>query len=56
MPKPKKDRLRVGKEARRRARLGVGLPPPERIVPNKRDKYAKPAKHKKPLGELTDEQ
>jgi hypothetical protein len=52
MPKKKKDRLRVGKEARRRARVGIGLPPPERTIPNKREKTAK---HKKTLGDLLTE-
>jgi hypothetical protein len=47
--KKKKDRLQVGKEARRRARLGIGLPPPERTIPDKKDK---PAKHKKTLVDL----
>jgi len=42
----KKPRLRVTKEARRRARLGVGLPPPERVIVDKRLKLPK---HKKPL-------
>jgi hypothetical protein len=45
----KKDRLRVGKEARRRARTGIGLPPPARLIPDKKDK---PAKHKTTLGDL----
>jgi hypothetical protein len=55
MAKRKKPRLRVGKEARRRARLGIGLPPPERTIPDKREK-AGSKKHKKTLGEiLTDE-
>ena len=49
MPKKKKPRLRVGKEARRRARLGIGLPPPERTIPNKREKSEK---HKKSFSEL----
>jgi len=49
MPRRKKSRLKVPKEARRRARLGVGLPPPERTIPNKREK---PSKHKKTFGEL----
>lgn len=44
----KKSRLRVHKEARRRARLGIGLPPPERIIIDKR---LKPPKHKKPFTE-----
>jgi hypothetical protein len=52
MARKKKDRLIVGKEARRRARLGIGLPPPARTIPNKRDKSGKRAKHKKTLGDL----
>jgi hypothetical protein len=46
MPKKKKDRLRVHKEARRLARLGVGMPPTERTIPDKRQKAPK---HKKKL-------
>lgn len=42
----KKQKLRVAKEARRRARLGIGLPPAERIIPDKR---RKPPKHKRPV-------
>jgi hypothetical protein len=45
MPRKKKPRLRVEKEARRRARLEIGPPPPERVIP---DKSRKPPKHKKP--------
>jgi hypothetical protein len=44
MAKRKKDRLRVHKEARRLARLGVGMPPAERTIPDKRQKAPK---HKK---------
>jgi hypothetical protein len=46
MARKKKSKWRVATEARRRARLGAGLPPPERTIPNKRDK---PPKYKKPL-------
>lgn len=46
MPRKKKDRLRVHKEARRLARLGIGAPPSERVIPDKRKK---PPKHKKRL-------
>jgi len=49
MPRRKKPRFKVPKEARRRARLGIGLPPPARTIPNKR---FKPPKHKKPLLDL----
>ena len=42
-------KLRVGKEARRRARNAAGAPPAEKIIPDKR---RKPPKHKKsPLQE-----
>lgn len=44
MAAKKKPRIRVEKEARRRARLGVGMPPAARVVPDKR---LKPPKHKK---------
>ena len=44
----KKKRIRVEKEARRRARQGIGLPPPERVIIDKR---LKPPKHKKTLTE-----
>ena len=46
MAKKKKDRLRVHKEARRLARLGLGMPPTERTIPDKRQKGPK---HKKKL-------
>jgi hypothetical protein len=46
MAKKKKDRLRVHKEARRLARLGVGMPPTERTIPDKRQKAPK---HQKKL-------
>jgi hypothetical protein len=46
MAKKKKDQLRVHKEARRLARLGVGMPPTERTIPDKRHKAPK---HKKKL-------
>jgi mRNA-degrading endonuclease toxin of MazEF toxin-antitoxin module len=46
MARKKKDRLRVHKEARRLARLGVGMPPTERTIPDKRLKVPK---HKKKL-------
>lgn len=46
MAKKKKDRLRAHKEARRLASLGIGMPPGERVIPDKRKK---PPKHKKKL-------
>jgi hypothetical protein len=45
----KKSKFKVAKEAKRRARLGIGLPPPERVIVEKRHK---PAKHKQTLSEL----
>jgi hypothetical protein len=52
MRRKKKSVFRVGKEARRRARLGIGMPPPERTIPDKR---LKPPKHKKkPLDLIED--
>jgi hypothetical protein len=44
--KKKKRKLGVSKEAKRRARDVVGLPPPERVIIEKR---YKPPKHKKKL-------
>ncbi len=52
MARRKKPRLKIPKEARRRARLGIGMPPPERIIVEKRNK---PPKHKKTLPELIEE-
>jgi len=51
MRKKRKPRLRVEKEARRRARLGIGMPPAARVIPDKRER---PAKHKKRIT-LSDE-
>ncbi len=44
----KKSRIRVEKEARRRARLGVGMPPAARVIPDKR---LKPPKHKNKINQ-----
>jgi hypothetical protein len=52
MARRKKPRLKIPKEARRRARTIIGLPPPERIIVEKRDK---PPKHKKTMPELIEE-
>jgi hypothetical protein len=51
--KKKKSKFKVGTEARRRARLGIGLPPPERAIVEKR---LKGAKHKKALKDLLNEE
>jgi hypothetical protein len=39
-------KLDIGKEARRRARHSAGLPPSERVIPDKR---LRPPKHKKTI-------
>jgi hypothetical protein len=52
MARRKRSRLEVAKEARRRARLGIGMPPAKRTIPPKRDK---PPKHKKTLRDLLSE-
>jgi len=49
MAKRKKPQLKPAKEARRRARLGIGLPPPEKTIPSQREKTEK---HKRTLGDL----
>jgi hypothetical protein len=51
MTRRKKSSWKVPKEARRRARLGIGLPPAGRVIPDKR---RKPPKHKKSLTEIED--
>jgi len=49
--KTRKGKVDVGAETRRRAREKVGLPPAERVIPDKR---RKPPKHKKkPIEEET---
>jgi hypothetical protein len=50
--KKRKSKFRVEKEARRRARLGIGMPPTERTIADKR---RKPPKHKRPFSELAAE-
>lgn len=52
MARRKQPRLKIPKEVRRRARLGIGLPPPERVIIEKR---YKPPKHKKTMSELLEE-
>jgi hypothetical protein len=46
MAKKKRDYIKVHKEARRLARLGLGMPPSERTIPDKR---RKPPKHRKKI-------
>jgi len=47
-PRKPKKRFQAGREARRIAREIIGVPPPARVV---KDKRTKPPKHKKPLRE-----
>jgi hypothetical protein len=42
----KRTGIKIEKEARRRARAGIGMPPTQRLIPDKRRKSPK---HKKPL-------
>jgi hypothetical protein len=42
----KKNGIRIEKEARRRARAGIGMPPTQRLIPDKRRKSPK---HKKSI-------
>ena len=51
MSKKRKPKLKPAKEARRRARAGIGLPPPQRTIPNRREKSER---HKETLRELLD--
>jgi hypothetical protein len=51
--KKKKSKFKVAIEARRRARLGIGLPPPERAIVEKR---LKKPKHKRRLKHLLSEE
>jgi hypothetical protein len=52
MAKKKRDRIKVHKEARRLARRGLGMPPTERTIPDKR---RKPVKHKKAITDIDPE-
>jgi hypothetical protein len=52
MTRRKTPRLKIPKEARRRARAGIGPPPPERVIVEKR---RKPPKHKKSIRDLIEE-
>lgn len=51
--KKKKSKFKVATEARRRARLGIGLPPAERVIVEKQ--FKKP-KHKTVLKHLLSEE
>jgi hypothetical protein len=53
MARKKISRFKASTEARRQAWLKAGPPPPERVIPNKRDK---PPKHKKALKEILDQE
>lgn len=53
MTRRKKSKFKVAKEAKRRARTGIDLPPPERVILEKRNKSPK---HKKTLSDLLEEE
>jgi hypothetical protein len=52
MTRRKKPVFKVATEARRRARLGLGAPPPERVIVEKRHK---PPKHKKSVATVIED-
>ena len=52
MAKRKKDRFSVVKAVKANARERVGPVPPERVIPDPKDKRARQPKHKETLAEL----
>ena len=52
MAKPKKQVFSVTKAVKANARERVGSPPPEKVLPNTKDKEAAQPKHKETLADL----
>jgi hypothetical protein len=52
MPKPKKRRFSIVKAVKANARDRVGTVPPERVIPDPKQKHARNPKHKKTLADL----
>lgn len=52
MPKAKKKVFSVTKAVKANARERVGTPPPERVIPDPKDKVRRHPKHKETLAEL----
>ncbi len=54
MSKPKKQRFSIVKAVKANARARVGSPPPERVLPDPKQKLAAKPKHKPTLADLLD--
>jgi hypothetical protein len=54
MSKPKKQRFSIVKAVKANARARVGSPPPERVLPDPKQKFAAKPKHKPTLAYLLD--
>jgi hypothetical protein len=54
MSKPKKQKFSVVKAIKANARARVGSPPPERVLPDPKQKAAAKPKHKPTLADLLD--
>jgi hypothetical protein len=54
MSKPKKQRFSIVKAVKANARTRVGTPPPERVLPDPKQKLAANPKHKPTLADLLD--
>jgi hypothetical protein len=55
MSKPKKQRFSIVKAVKANARARVGSPPPERVLPDPKQKLATNPKHKPTLAKLLDQ-
>jgi hypothetical protein len=54
MSKPKKQTFSIVKAVKANARARVGTPPPERVLPDPKQKLAAKPKHKPTLADLLD--
>jgi hypothetical protein len=54
MSKPKKQRFSIVKAVKANARARVGSPPPERVLPDPKQKLAAKPKHKPTLADMLD--
>jgi hypothetical protein len=52
MSKPKKQKFSIIKAVKANARARVGTPPPERVLPDPKQKLAAKPKHKETLADL----
>ena len=56
MPKPRKQTFSATKAVKANARERLGSPPPERVLPDPKQKAAAKPKHKETLADLLDRQ